>query len=178
LEWFELAGQAGDLAEAVGVDNGVSMWNGIGWLAGLLAVALIVWQAVRLANIDLEIGVTPAMITAVLALLTLLFTLIRFIDKPGGSGVDRTFWAWLGLALAIVIAVGAWMNMKASGESLADIRSSLAGAAGSARSAVDRDDAPAAAPAAPAEPPAATTVEPPAEPAPEPDAEDDAPRAS
>ena len=46
--------------------------------------------------------------------------------------------------------------MQASGESLADIRSSLTGAAASAKGAVDRNDAPAAAcaPAAPAEPPA------------------------
>jgi hypothetical protein len=138
FNWFEVEGFGGE-----------SMWNGIGFLAGLL------------------------------------FVFIRFIDKPGGSiaadVIDRTFWAWLGLALAIILVVGAWMNMQASGDSIADIRSSLAGAAASAKGAVDRNDAPAAAPeapAAPAEPPAATTVEPPAEPAPEPDAEDDAPRAS
>ena len=43
-------------------------------IAGLLAIVLIVWQAIRLANINLEIGVTPAMITAALALLLLIFT--------------------------------------------------------------------------------------------------------
>ena len=42
------------------------MWNGIGVLAGLLLIALIVWQAIRLANINVEIGVTPSMITAAL----------------------------------------------------------------------------------------------------------------
>jgi hypothetical protein len=117
------------------------MWNGVGWIAGLLAIALIVWQAIRLANIELEIGVTPAMITAALAALTLLFTFIRFIDKPGGDAVDRTFWAWLGLALAIVIAIGAWMNMQASGESIADIRSSFGGGtAASTTGSVTRDE--------------------------------------
>jgi hypothetical protein len=163
--------------------GGESMWHGIGFLAGLLLLALIVWQALRIANINLEVGVTSSMITAALAILTLLFVFIRFIDKPGGSAaadvIDRTIWAWLGLALAIILVVGAWMNMQASGDSLADVRSSLSGAAASARGAVDRDDASAAAPAAP---PAATTVEPPAEPPPPPppapDAPDDAPRAS
>jgi hypothetical protein len=93
---------------------GVSMWDGIGWIAGLLAIALIVWQAVRLANINVEIGVTPAMVTAALALLLLVFTFIKFlVDNEA-----RTFWAWLGLALAIVVAVGAWMNMQAAGESM------------------------------------------------------------
>ena len=66
----------------------------------------IVWQAIRLANINLEIGVTPAMITAALAMLLLIFAFIRFIDKPGRSiadeVVDRTIWAWIGLVLAIV----------------------------------------------------------------------------
>ena len=44
------------------------------------------------------------------------------LDKPGGDFVGRTFWAWLGLALAIVVVVGAWLNMQAAGEGLADIR--------------------------------------------------------
>ena len=172
FNWFEVEDFGGE-----------SMWHGVGFLAGLLLLALIVWQALRIANINLEVGVTSSMITAALAILTLLFVFIRFIDKPGGSAaadvIDRTIWAWLGLALAIILVVGAWMNMQASGDSLADVRTSLSGAAASARGAVDRNDAPAAAPAAP---PAATTVEPPAEPPPPPppapDAPDDAPRAS
>jgi len=114
------------------------MWNGVGYIAGLLAIALIVWQGLRLANIELELGITPAMITAALAALMLIFTFIRWIDAP--SAFDRTIWAWLGLALAILVAVGAWMNMQASGESLADIRASVTGAAASAKGAVDRTD--------------------------------------
>ena len=50
-------------------EAGVSMWNGVGWIAGLLAIAIIVWQAIRLSNINLEIGVGPAMVTAFLAVL-------------------------------------------------------------------------------------------------------------
>jgi FtsH-binding integral membrane protein len=163
------------------------MWNGIGWIAGLLALALIVWQALRLANIELELGITPAMITAALAALLLLFTFIRWIDSP--SGFDRTIWAWLGLALAIVVAVGAWMNMQASGESLADVRASVAGAAAAAKGAVDRDkpaaappatpEAPAAAPVeAPVDAPVETPVDTPAESPAEPVEPDDTPRAS
>ena len=91
------------------------MWHGVGFLAGLLAIALIVWQAIRLANIEIEIGVGPAMVTAALSILLLIFTFIRFIDKPSGACLDRTIWAWLGLILAIVIVAGAWLNMKATG---------------------------------------------------------------
>jgi hypothetical protein len=167
---------------------GQNMWHGIGFLAGLLLIGLIVWQALRLANINLEVGVTPSMITAALAVLTLLFVIIRFIDKPGGDFasdlIDRTIWAWLGLALAIILVVGAWMNMQAAGEGFAEIRSSVAGAAAAAKGAVDRgDDASAAAPTPPApEAPAPAAPEapaaPPAEAPPAPEPGDDAPRAS
>lgn len=110
FNWQEV--DLGPIGEA-----GVSMWDGIGWIAGLLAIALIVWQAVRLANINFEIGVTPAMVTAALALLLLIFTFIKFLV----DNEFRTFWAWLGLALAIVVAVGAWMNMQAAGESVQSV---------------------------------------------------------
>ena len=141
--------------------NGVgfaSMWNGIGVLAGLLLIALIVWQALRLANINLEIGVTPSMITAALSVLVLVFVAIRWLDTPGVE-VDRTIWAWLGLALAIVLVIGAWLNMQAAGEGIADIRASVAGAAAAAKGAVDRDDQPAAAAPATTDAPAAPPAE-------------------
>ena len=156
FNWFQYAG--------IGFAN---MWNGIGVLAGLLLIALIVWQALRLVNINLEIGVTPSMITAALSVLVLIFVAIRWLDKPGPSianeGVSRTFWAWLGLILAIAIVVGAWMNMQAAGEGLADIRTQVGSAAAAAKGAVDRDDKPVeATPAAPVE----TAPSPPADPSP------------
>ena len=179
LKWFEV--------DEVGFEE--NMWNGIGVLAGLLLIALIVWQGLRLANINLEIGVTPAMITAALAVLTLIFVFIRWIDKPGPGAaadvVDRTIWAWLGLALAIILVVGAFLNMQAAGEGIAEIRAAAAGAASAARGAADRGDAPAAAAPPPAssapEPPAAAQPPPPPPPpadAPESTAPDDTPRAS
>jgi hypothetical protein len=174
FSWYSYSGPGADELEAIGADTGLSMWHGVGWIAGLLAIALLVWQAIRLANIEVEIGVTPSMITAALAVLMLLFTVIRVLD--GYELADRTIWLWLGLLLAIVTAVGAWMNMQASGEGIADIRAAAAGAASAARDAVDRDDAPAAAappaPETPADPP------PPAEAPPDAPPADDAPRAS
>ena len=35
---------------------GVNMWHGWGVLAGLLAIAIIVWEGLRLANMKIEIG--------------------------------------------------------------------------------------------------------------------------
>jgi len=150
---------------------GENMWHGVGFIAGLVLIALIVWQAIRLANIKIEVGVTPSMITAALAVLLLIFTVIRFIDKPGGgiadSVIDRTIWAWLGLILAIVIVVGAWMNMQAAGESLGDVRDkmqSMTGGAAAAAPAAETaapapEPAPAPAPEAAAEEPAAEAAE-------------------
>jgi hypothetical protein len=107
-------------------EAGVSMWDGIGWIAGLLAIALIVWQAIRLANINLEIGVGPAMITTFLAALLLLFTVIKFF----ADSEFRTWAAWVGLILAIVIAIGAWLNMQAAGEGFGDLQKLGGGSGG------------------------------------------------
>jgi amino acid transporter len=143
FDWFQYAD--------IGFAN---MWNGIGVLAGLLLIALIVWQAIRLANINTEVGVTPSMVTAALSVLLVIFVAIRFLDKPGPSianeGVDRTIWAWLGLILAIVIVVGAWMNMRAAGEGLADVRDRVSSmTAGSGSGSAPAAEAPAQAPPAP-----------------------------
>lgn len=163
FKWFKLED----------TDFGENMWHGIGFLAGLLLIVLIVWQAIRLANINFEIGVTPSMITAALAILLLIFTFIRFITKPGGgiadSVIDRTIWAWLGLVLAIIIVGGAWMNMQAAGEGLGDVRAKVSSmTAGSAASGGTSEvapppPAPPAPPTAPA-PPAADPAPPPAPP--------------
>jgi hypothetical protein len=166
--WFDYNGPGSDQLSAIGADTGITMWHGVGVVAGLIAIALLVWQAVRLANLQFEVGVTPSMITAALAILLLIFAFIRWIDKPGGDYVGRTFWSWLGLAFAIIVVVGAWMNMQASGEGLADVRASVAGAAAAARGSVERDDQPASTappasepePAAPAEPAAPSAEEP------------------
>ena len=41
---------------------GASMWHGWGVLAGLIAIAILVWEGLRLANLKVEIGLTPAMV--------------------------------------------------------------------------------------------------------------------
>jgi hypothetical protein len=154
------------------------MWHGVGWVAGLLAIVLLVWQAVRLANIELEIGVTPSMITAALSLLVLIFAVIRWLDKPGGDFVGRTFWSWLGLLFAIVMVVGAWLNMQAAGESLGSIRDQISDATSGMRGS-SGDDAPAAT-TPPATPPATPPITtPPPAPSDAPAADDpEAPRTS
>jgi hypothetical protein len=127
----------------------LNMWHGWGVLAGLIAIAILVWEGLRLANLKVEIGLTPAMVTAALAILLVLATILKFlVDNEA-----RTFWAWLGLLLAIAVAVGAWLNMKMLGESIADMGSSMkeaaSSAAAAAQGATQKDDATAAPAAAP-----------------------------
>jgi hypothetical protein len=136
------------------------MWHGWGVLAGLIAIALLVWEAIRLANINVALPVTPAMTSAALAILLLIATVIKFL----ADNEFRTFWAWLGLALAIAIVVGAWMNMRAAGESMADVKASLSSVTSSGS---DRDDSAAtttssatAEPAAPVDSTPAAPVDP------------------
>jgi hypothetical protein len=136
-------------------EAGVSMWNGVGWIAGLLAIAIIVWQAIRLSNLNLEIGVGPAMVTAFLALLLLLFTVIKFFADDD----FRTWAAWVGLILAIVVAGGAWANMKLTGESISDLQK-LGGGAGGGGAAGGGGTSP------PPSPPTDTTPPPPPPPPP------------
>ena len=120
---------------------GISMWHGVGWITGLIAIALIAWQAVRLANINVEIGVTPAMITAFLAVLLFVFTLITFLSH----NEFRTWAAWVDLLLSIVIVAGAWWNMQLAGEGLGDVRDKMAamGSGGGGGGSADASSSPA-----------------------------------
>ena len=163
FSWFKV----GD----IGVDN---MWGGLGVLAGLLLIVLLVWHGLRLANVSFEIGVSDSLISGALAVLILLFVVIRFIDKPGSGAVsdaiDRSFWAWVGLVLAILLVVGAWLNMQAAGESFGDMRKSLESVT-ARRSSTETAPPPAGTP--PATTPPATTPPPPITPD-APDTPDDA----
>lgn len=146
FNWQEV--EFADLASA-----GVSMWHGWGVVAGLVAIALVLWEGARLANVKLELGVSPTIVSGLLAILLLLFTFLKFLV----DNEFRTFWAWLGLAFAIVVVVGALENMRNVGESFADVTKGVAtaaaGAAGAARGATKSSPS--------------STPEPPAPPAPD-----------
>lgn len=158
ISWFEVDGVGGF----------ASMWDGIGFVAGLALIALLAWEIAQLAGVKLELGVSPALVTAALAILMGVFVVLRFIMEPGPDivedAVSRTIWAWLGLVLAIVVVAGAVMGMQAAGKSFSDMRTEFSGAVGSR----DRAATPPAAPVPPADPPASspptTTVDTPDDP--------------
>jgi hypothetical protein len=136
---------------------GQSAWHGLGGvLLGLLVIVLLAWLLVRLAAVDLPIPVSATLIAAFLSFLILIITILKVLID------DYSAWpSYVGIILAIVIAVGAWMQIQATGgvESLKNDATSMMPASATAGSA----------PAAAAAPPADTAAAPPP-PAAEPEA--------
>jgi hypothetical protein len=71
----------------------------------------------------------------VAAALLVLFTLIKVLTNNYVAT-----WAWIGLVLSAGIVTGAWLSMKAAGESLSDLKTSVAAAASNATAATDLTD--------------------------------------
>lgn len=144
-----------EFSDAVGVDASFSGWRGFGGvMVGLLTVVLLAWLIVRVASVNIPLPVSTAMSAAIIATLILIFTIIKLLTILGD---EATIWAWVGLALAILIAVGAFMTVQEAGgvDTLRDEASTLSASAGGGAAAA----APAAAPAAEATPAAQETGE-------------------
>ncbi len=160
FSWFEVDGLGGF----------ASMWDGIGFVAGLALLALLAWEVAQLAGVKLELGVSPALVTVALAVVMGVFVVLRFIITPGpgiaDDIVDRTIWAWIGLLLAIVVVAGAVLGMQSAGKSFSDMRTEFSGAASSRGRSATPPPAPTTPP--PADPPAAapptSSVDPPDDP--------------
>jgi hypothetical protein len=86
--------------------GGRSGWHGWGVLVGILTIALLAWEAMQIFGVKIELPFKAAMLTAGLAAGVLLFTVIKFlVDNEA-----RHWPAWLGLVLAILIAVGGYLR--------------------------------------------------------------------
>lgn len=134
------------------ISAGVTMWHGWGVLIGLTLLAILAWEAAQLADAKIAVGpLSPSMVTLLLSALLVLFTLIKVLSNDYVAS-----WAWVGLVLSIVVAVGAWLNVQAAGESLSDLKSSFSSSSGTAAAAAA---AAAPEPAQPAPPAAPDTTE-------------------
>ena len=110
LPWQDFGNE---LTEAVGVDTSFSGWRGFaGVVLGLLTIIVLAWCIVRLASVDIPLPVSTAMTAALLGTLVLIFAIIKILTILGD---EQTIWAWLGLVLAIVIAVGAFQTVQEAG---------------------------------------------------------------
>jgi hypothetical protein len=170
FRWQEIEVDLGPLGEASG---GVTAWDDIGGiLMGILTIVLIARLLAQLAAVDIPIPVSFAMTSAVLAFLILALAVIKNLTDD-----YSTFWSYLGVAFAVLIAVGAWMEIQAAGgvDSLRSEATSLGSGMGSSSSAT-ASEAPAAPPPAAPTPEAAPEPMPPAEPPPPRPEPDEPPR--
>jgi len=80
--------------------------SGIGVLNLLLAIALVVWEGMGLANVDIK--APRALVSAGLAGAIVLFTILKILVD-----FDEIYiFAWIGLILALVIGYGGWMRWQ------------------------------------------------------------------
>jgi hypothetical protein len=159
LPWQDF--DIGGIADELGVDASFSGWRGFaGVVLGLLTIVLLAWLIVRLASVNIPLPVSTAMTGALIATLILIFAIIKLLTILGD---EATFWAWIGVALAVVIAAGAFMAVQEAGgvETLRTEASSFGGS-GSAGAGTAATTPPPAAPPVETSPPAQAAPEPPA----------------
>jgi hypothetical protein len=127
FNWQEVEFDLGPLGEG---SAGVSAWDDLGGiLMGILTIVLLARIIANLAAVNLPIPVSFAMTSAVLAFLIFALALIKNLTD------DYSTWAsYVGVVLAALIAVGAWMEIQAAGgvESLKTEATSFGSSGGAA----------------------------------------------
>jgi hypothetical protein len=100
LDWQQVS--------AAGITAGASMWHGVGVVAGLLLIALLVWEVAQVTGVtrNLELPISAALVSVGLAVGTAAFTVIKFLV----ANEARHWPAWIGLILAVAVAVGGWLR--------------------------------------------------------------------
>ncbi|TMK34725.1 MAG: hypothetical protein E6G64_01345 [Actinobacteria bacterium] len=96
----------------LGHSAGQSMWHGIGVVAGLFVIALLLWEIGQVTGVtgQLQLPVSATLVSVGLAAATALFTIIKFLV----AHQLRHWPAWIGLILAIVLAIGGWFKFGES----------------------------------------------------------------
>ena len=173
LPWQDF--DVGGIADELGVDATFSGWRGFaGVMLGLLTLVTLAWLVVRLLSVNIPLPVSTAMTGALLGVLVAAFGIIKLLSILGD---EQTIWAWIGVILAILVAVGAYMQVQEAGgiDTLkSEIPSSMSSGSGAATTTAPPPPPPASTQAPPES--RAPEATPPAEPAPpsEPEAPGDA----
>ncbi len=112
LPW--IGADLGDFGDIAGIDipdvtaNGFA---GIGMISGILVIALLVWEGLVAAGVNVSMGTTsPALIGAILGGATAIFGLINFLASMEGLRIG----AWLGLIFSLALAYGAYVRFQES----------------------------------------------------------------
>ena len=152
FNWQEVDFDLGPLGSG---SAGVSMWDDIGGIIiGILTIVLIARIAARMAAVDVPIPLSFATTSFVLGVLIAVLAILKNLTD------NYSTWAsYVGVVLAILVAVGAWLEVQDAGgmEHLRSEASSFGGSGGTAATAAPAAAAPSAAPPAQASPPAEAT---------------------
>ena len=153
LPWQAYSGPFKDEIEALGGDTTFTAFHGAGgWLLALLTLVLIAWIVARMAAVEIPIPVSAAMTAGVFAFLILIVAVLKALVD------DYSGWAaWVGVVLAAIIAVGAWMQIQEAG-GVEHLKSQIPSSTGAAQ-----PEPSAAAPASTPDPPAPAAAAPPAQ---------------
>lgn len=89
--------------------GGSGGWAGL--IMGLLLIVLLIWEAMQLANMqmNLSIGVTPSKLAAYLGFGVVALGLIKFLLAVTN---DPALFAYVGLILILAVGYGAWMKFQ------------------------------------------------------------------
>jgi len=88
----------------------VNGWSGIGVIAGLLVLALLVWEGLNAAGALATVTAPKALITTAVAAGAALFALLRAIFNLSFS----TFGLWLGIILSLALGYAAYVRYQES----------------------------------------------------------------
>lgn len=104
LSWQKACASFGG-ASVCGTRSG---WHGIGILVGLLALAVLVFEAILIFGSMPALPAPESLIAAVLAILAAIFAVLEFLTHNEA----RAWPAWLGLICALVLGYGAWLRFS------------------------------------------------------------------
>jgi hypothetical protein len=88
----------------------VNGWSGVGVIAGLLVLALLVWEGLNAAGALATVTAPKALITTAVAAGAALFALLRAVFNLEFS----TFGLWLGIILALALGYAAYVRYQES----------------------------------------------------------------
>lgn len=93
-------------------DYTLNAWHGFwGVLMGLLTIALLAWLvAAMLGLMTMRLPISDMFLSAALGAVILLCTLLKALTND-----FTTIWAWVGVILAALVAVGAWLRVQEAG---------------------------------------------------------------
>jgi hypothetical protein len=88
----------------------VNGWSGVGFIAGLLVIALLAWEGLNAAGALATMTAPTPLVSAVLAAGVALFALLRAVFNLSFS----TFGLWLGIILALAMAYAGYVRFQES----------------------------------------------------------------